>query len=77
MLYALGGGCLVPVGASTQVDGAVLTLRGAVLAPDGSRRVVGEIAGAITAAEALGRQLAADLLQRGARELLQMQETRQ
>src|SRR5215218_5024334 len=40
MLYALGGGCLVPIGATSKIVDGVLTLRGAVLSPDGKRRVV-------------------------------------
>lgn len=70
MLFALGGGCLVPIGAATTIVGDVLTLRGAVLSPDGSRRVAGEIAGPAAEAVALGQRLAAELLARGAKELL-------
>jgi hydroxymethylbilane synthase len=70
LLRALGGGCQVPIGATTRVEGATLTLRGVVLPPDGSRRVVGEVAGPIAQAETLGQRLAEDLLARGARELL-------
>src|SRR3954464_4537338 len=35
MLYALGGGCLVPIGTTSKVADGVLTVRGAVLSPDG------------------------------------------
>jgi len=70
MLFALGGGCLVPIGAATTLVADVLTLRGAVLSPDGHRRVAGEIAGPAAEAEALGQWLAAELLARGAKELL-------
>jgi hydroxymethylbilane synthase len=70
LLRGLGGGCLVPVGASAAVRGDRLELRAAVLAPDGSRRVRGEVAGPAGEAEDLGRRLAEDLLARGARELL-------
>ena len=45
LLRALGGGCLVPVGAAAVVDGSSLTLRGAVLAPAGRERVDGRTAG--------------------------------
>jgi hydroxymethylbilane synthase len=69
-LRALGGGCLVPIGATTGLDGSTLTLRGAVLPPDGSRRVEGTMAGPLNLAEQLGFQLATELLGRGARELL-------
>jgi hydroxymethylbilane synthase len=70
LLRALGGGCLVPVGAAAVVDGSSLTLRGAVLAPDGRERVDGRTAGPAAEAEALGQRLAEDLLARGARRLL-------
>ena len=41
MLWGLGGGCLVPIAALSTIEGnASLTLRGAVLWPDGSRKVV-------------------------------------
>jgi hydroxymethylbilane synthase len=69
-LRELGGGCLVPVGATTSVHNDTLTLRGAVLAPDGSKRVAGEERGRADESETAGRRLAVALLARGARELL-------
>jgi hydroxymethylbilane synthase len=70
MLYALGGGCLVPIGATSQVIDGVMTLRGAVLSADGKRRVVGTHTGPADAPLALGQELAATLLAEGADELL-------
>jgi hydroxymethylbilane synthase len=70
LLRGLGGGCLVPIGASAQVEGEQLRLRGAVLSPDGSRRIAGQQSGAAADAESVGRQLADTLLADGARELL-------
>ncbi len=70
VLRGLGGGCLVPIGASASVEGDRLTLRAAVLPPDGSRRIAGELSGPAEQAEALGRQLAEELLAKGARKLL-------
>jgi hydroxymethylbilane synthase len=69
-LRGLGGGCLVPIGATTRFDGATLTLRGVVLAPDGTKRVEGTLAGPLDSAEPIGSQLAVELLGRGALELL-------
>jgi hydroxymethylbilane synthase len=69
-LRELGGGCLVPIGATTKVKAASLTLRGVVLAPDGKKRVEGTVSGPLSAAEQLGSQLAGDLWRRGAGELL-------
>jgi hydroxymethylbilane synthase len=70
MLRALGGGCLVPVGAATRIQDGVLRLHGAVLSPDGTRCVADEAAGPSADAEDVGRRLAQALLDRGARELL-------
>lgn len=69
-LFALGGGCLVPIGALATVAGDVLTLRGNVVAPDGKERIDGQVSGAGEDAEALGKQLAETLLGQGARRLL-------
>jgi hydroxymethylbilane synthase len=72
LLYHLGGGCQVPIGAAAVVSGAWLTLRGAVLAPDGSRRIDGTLDGPAGDAEAVGRRLAERLLAAGAAELLRL-----
>jgi len=60
----------VPIGALGVVGGGRLGLRGAVLAPDGARRVAGEVSGPAEEAEVLGLRLAEELLGRGAREVL-------
>lgn len=70
LLRGLGGGCLVPIGAAAVVEGDHLSLRGAVLPPDGTSQVAGEITGPAAEAEALGQRLAQTLLGQGARELL-------
>jgi hydroxymethylbilane synthase len=70
MLRGLGGGCQVPIGVAARVDGTMLTLGGAVLSPDGSRRIAGEMTGSVNDAEELGQSLAAELLTKGARDLL-------
>jgi hydroxymethylbilane synthase len=70
LLRGLGGGCLVPVGACSHVEGDRLVLCGAVLTPDGKQRVAAEYRGAATDAEAVGQQLAEMLLASGAQELL-------
>ena len=70
LLRGLGGGCLVPIGAAAAVTDGWLTLRAAVLPPDGSARVAGEDAGPAADAEAVGRRLAEALLAQGARKLL-------
>jgi hydroxymethylbilane synthase len=72
-LRSLGGGCLVPIGSLATVQAGQLTLRGAVLPPDGSQRIADQISGPATDPESLGQQLADALLQRGAATLLQLQ----
>lgn len=72
MLRGLGGGCQVPIGAVTSIAHHVLTLRGVVLPPDGSKRIEAEIAGPVEQAEWLGNELAKHLRARGADELLQV-----
>jgi hydroxymethylbilane synthase len=71
MLWALGGGCLVPIGAYSQIARGVLTLRGTVLSPDGKRRIVDTHRGPMAKPLGLGNELAVSLLSAGARELLQ------
>jgi hydroxymethylbilane synthase len=71
MLYALGGGCLVPIGAVSKIQDGVLTVRGAVLSPDGRRRVVATHVGPAETPLAVGQELAAMLLAEGAAEILQ------
>jgi hydroxymethylbilane synthase len=70
-LRTLGGGCLVPIGAVTTIDGNTLATRGVVLSPDGVRRLEGNMRGPVEHAERIGEQLAADLLGQGAGEILQ------
>ncbi|PWV62291.1 hydroxymethylbilane synthase [Plasticicumulans acidivorans] len=66
----LQGGCQVPIGGHAILDGDALWLRGLVGEPDGSRVICGERRGAASEAEALGVQLAEELLARGADAIL-------
>jgi hydroxymethylbilane synthase len=70
MLWALGGGCLVPVGATSVVEDGVLTVRGTVLSTDGTRRIAATHRGPAETPLAVGQELAAMLLGEGAGELL-------
>jgi len=54
----------------TPLTDGVLTLTGAVIAVDGSAIVAGDLSGPSSDAANLGRELALDLLSRGAAELL-------
>jgi hydroxymethylbilane synthase len=75
VLAALEAGCSAPVAAHAELteaeDGsAELWLRASVTAIDGSDSVRDSISGPASAAESLGRQLAAELLDRGAAGLM-------
>jgi hydroxymethylbilane synthase len=72
MLFALGGGCLVPIGAISKVEDGVLTIRGAVLTVDGKRQVTATHKGLAKTPLAIGQELAAMLLGEGAAELLRL-----
>jgi hydroxymethylbilane synthase len=65
LLAGLLAGCAAPVGAyATGTD--ELSLHGVVVAADGGRALRGSASGPLASAEELGRQVAADLLDRGA-----------
>lgn len=70
LLFYLGGGCQVPLGAFARVDGATMSLRAAVLAVDGTRRIAGEETGPAANAAAVGERLADRLGAQGAAELI-------
>jgi hydroxymethylbilane synthase len=75
VLAALEAGCSAPVAAHAELteaeDGsAELWLRASVTAIDGSDSVRDSISGPADQAESLGRQLAAELLDRGAADLM-------
>jgi hydroxymethylbilane synthase len=65
MLGALESGCAAPVGAYA-AGADILRLHGVVVAADGGAALRGSVSGSLADAEAIGRQLAADLLSRGA-----------
>jgi hydroxymethylbilane synthase len=66
----LAGGCQAPVAGFSQLENDLIELRGLVGWPDGSEIVRGQISGPAQDAETLGRELAEDLLARGARPIL-------
>ena len=69
-LERLEGGCTVPLAAHAQLEDGRLWIRGLVGAPDGSQVIRGERRGSASEASALGRDLADELLRRGARAIL-------
>ncbi|RLA02634.1 MAG: hydroxymethylbilane synthase [Gammaproteobacteria bacterium] len=70
MNATLAGGCQAPVAGYSLLNAGVLELRGLVGQPDGSQIIRGDVRGAAEQAEALGKQLADDLLARGADTIL-------
>jgi hydroxymethylbilane synthase len=66
----LAGGCQAPVAGFSQLENDLIELRGLVGWPDGSEIVRGQISGPAQDAETLGRELAEELLARGARPIL-------
>ncbi|MDQ1590916.1 MAG: hydroxymethylbilane synthase [Pyrinomonadaceae bacterium] len=71
LLYALGGGCQVPIAAHAVVSGDTLRLDALVAALDGSRVIRDSIEDDARHAARAGETLAARLRERGAGELLE------
>ncbi|MBW4441710.1 MAG: hydroxymethylbilane synthase [Plectolyngbya sp. WJT66-NPBG17] len=69
-LRELEGGCQVPIGVNTQIEGDTLTLTGIVASLDGQRLVKDSVSGLATDAEKLGTELAHRAKEQGAQEIL-------
>ncbi|MBD1929084.1 hydroxymethylbilane synthase [Trichocoleus sp. FACHB-90] len=70
-LRTLEGGCQVPIGVNTQIDGDTLTLTGMVASLDGKRLIKDTVSGAASDAEQIGIQLAHRLREQGASAILE------
>ncbi|GCE64334.1 hydroxymethylbilane synthase [cyanobiont of Ornithocercus magnificus] len=70
LLRELEGGCQVPIGVNSRLDGEQMTLIGMVSTLDGSRLVRDQDSAPAAQAEELGRSLAACLKSQGAGEIL-------
>jgi hydroxymethylbilane synthase len=70
-LRELEGGCQVPIGVNTTIEGDTLTLKGLVATLDGSQVIKDEVSGPAIEAEALGTKLAGMLKAQGAQAILQ------
>lgn len=66
----LEGGCQVPIAAYAQVDSDAMHLRGLVGYPDGRRIIRGDSRGPADQPRALGEKLAMNLIDQGARKIL-------
>jgi len=71
-LRALGGGCRLPIAAYCKYEGAQLSLDGLVAAPDGAVVIRDRVRGALEEAEELGARLAALIMERGGKKLLNL-----
>jgi hydroxymethylbilane synthase len=69
-LRELEGGCQVPIGVNTVLEGESLTLTGIVISLDGQTLVKDTLTGAAVDAEKIGTELAQRLRQQGAQEIL-------
>jgi len=70
VVMRLGGGCQMPIGAFADVTGDTVTLTGIVISVDGARAARATATGAAANAEAIGVNVAEQLLERGADEIL-------
>jgi hydroxymethylbilane synthase len=69
-LRELEGGCQVPIGVNTQIEGEQLILTGLVASLDGKKLVKDIITGTTADAEKIGIELAQKLRKQGAQEIL-------
>jgi hydroxymethylbilane synthase len=69
-LRELEGGCQVPIGVNTEINGDNLTLTGIVASVDGQKLAKDTVSGAAQDAEQLGKELAQILRKQGAQEIL-------
>ena len=70
MLRTLFAGCLAPVGANTWVESGVLTLEGIVLSKDGKDKVQFSAYDDLAKSLLIGKQVAEQLIEKGASEFL-------
>jgi hydroxymethylbilane synthase len=70
-LRQLEGGCQVPIGVNTTIEGDTLTLTGIVASVDGQRLVKDTVSGKASEAEQIGNELAQRMRQQGAQEILE------
>ncbi len=69
-LAALQGGCELPCGISTELDGSLIKAAGVIYAAEGPAMVEAEIEGAAADAGCLGRGLAEKILENGGRKIM-------
>ncbi|MBN1687993.1 MAG: hydroxymethylbilane synthase [Candidatus Omnitrophica bacterium] len=70
-LRTLGGGCQLPCGVMTRVEGDRLSVKGMVLGLNGEVQADGEAEGLLGDAEVLGKRAAEKVLEQGGHEILE------
>ncbi|MFO8101243.1 MAG: hydroxymethylbilane synthase [Dehalococcoidia bacterium] len=70
-LRAMGGGCRAPIAALGNIENGNIKLNGIVANPDGSKILRSSVEGDASAPEKLGEELAAGMIDMGARSLIQ------
>ena len=71
LLHELQGGCQVPLGALARADEDAMTMTACIASIDGTQALTRMIAGPVEKAEALGYQLAKQMIASGAEKILQ------
>jgi hydroxymethylbilane synthase len=71
LLASLGGGCQLPIGAYAHADDGRLDITAMVASPDGARILRRALSGPVADGARIGHALGAELLEAGARELLE------
>ncbi|MEM9949671.1 MAG: hydroxymethylbilane synthase, partial [Cyanobacteria bacterium P01_D01_bin.36] len=69
-LRELEGGCQVPIGVNTVIEGDTLTLKGIVASLDGQQLIKDVVTGSPADAQSMGEALAKRLRSQGAQEIL-------
>ena len=69
-LRTVGGSCRTPLAAHATVGGATLAVQALIASVDGTQVIRGTRTGNLAAADAIGTDLASELLQRGGRSIL-------
>ena len=70
-LGRLEGGCQVPVGIASKLEGDTLTLKGGIFSLEGDREISASLSGPLSEAQKIGIALADKLLTSGGREILE------
>ncbi len=77
MLAALHGGCMAPIAAWARVEEGILHITGRVLRRDGSEKLEANHLGPVADAVSIGRELADELIARGATRLIDAARSRE